>query len=107
MRGEFGCIVYLSCRKACLKLGLGGERVEAEMSVERRVLQSEWMLNCITVDIMLAFNTFTFANSFQYKTVYRPLLCFDTAQLHFPLKQMSGVPFYQLKIVKIFSKSVV
>lgn len=37
------------------------------MRVERRFLQPEWMLNCITVDIMLSFNIVTFVNTFTVK----------------------------------------
>lgn len=32
------------------------------MSAERRILQSEWMLNCMTVDIMLALNIVSFVS---------------------------------------------
>ena len=51
------------------------------MGVERRVLQSEWMLNCITVDIILSFNTVTFVSTFQYKTVYEPTLYCGTVHI--------------------------
>lgn len=57
-----------------------------EMGVERRVLQFEWMLNCITVDIMLSFNIVTFVNTFQFKTVYRLILCSGTVNLQFRVK---------------------
>lgn len=57
-----------------------------EMGVERRVLQSEWMLNCITVDIILPFNIVTFVNTFKCKSVYISLYCAVALHTHFAIR---------------------
>lgn len=45
-----------------------------EIGDVRRVLPYEWSLNCITVDMMLPFNTVTFVNSFHFQIIYRLIL---------------------------------
>ena len=76
------------------------------MGVERRDLQSKWMLNCITVDMIKPFNIVTLTYTFQSKTEYRPTVCCGTAHpyIHENTSVYHAQRKYELNyVVKMFS----
>lgn len=58
----------------------------------RRALLYDCSLNCITVDMMLPFNTVTVVNSFHLQIIYIGLYHFATEQTQPAVKYMTGMP---------------